>query len=249
MAIYWNNTFIANGGDKSYPVLPSAAGSIVEGQMVVGEMSKGIMHAKPATDGTSDIQLGIAGKGMSRAGGEVVPYTASTVVDDGALVVNFGKKAEAVGASANPIAYTMDSAGTRTYFTFGTAATGVANITSLNPLTLTFHASDDGKTVYVEYAVKQSLDDVNFNQGYIPSAYYRPVSDILGTVNLIIEGTVSTDQYDNVAAWTGAGALRSVAGGYFSWNGDTGTVCDAYRAIVLQAPSFSRKFLTLSVNH
>lgn len=248
MAINRNNSFIANGALKAYPILPAEIGLIAPGQMLVGEMLNGIMYAKRSTDGTTDIQIGIAGFGVERPGSEIVPRVATTVIDDGALVVNYGSKAESVGGSANPLIYTVAANGTRTYFTTGTAATGVANVTSLDPLTLTFHASDDGKTVFVEWNSKQTAEDVAFGQGYVPSAYYKPASDILGQVTVLTEGTITTDQYDTASIWSGSGTLRSVAGGMFAWNNDTGTPTTDFRCIILERPSATRRWLTLGVN-
>lgn len=111
--------------------------------------------------------------------------------------------------------------------------------------TMTFHADDAGKAVYVCYKYNLTvaeIESIPFMGDGVPGA---PVSAQTGTVSVGQKGEFFTDQFDTAVDWNSdADDIQLVDGGIFSRGQETGVKVNA---VVCHVPTAELPFLGIEL--
>lgn len=247
----FEKTRIVNGGLKTFDVLPTEIGKIEGGHALVRVWSNGKAYVKRSAGVANEDYVGVA-RGPNRGiGSDAIYRNVPFTIAAGNLVATLGNDlATGVQATDVPTVYVEASNGVRTMFAADDAAeAGKFVVTSLAPLTLTFHADDIGKTVRISFNAKPTIDDV-LALGISTLEKTGLPEDIDGSMVVVVGATsLVTDKFDSSVDWMAGGVLKTAAGGYFTLGGD-GTAIDGTAVAgfsrLLAAPDADG--LTITVN-
>ena len=217
------------------PLASTNVDNIVEGSPLISTVENGIGKVALGTGVNGEVFEGVAFAGFVRP--TICKIDETFVVDADALAVTLKKVVVgAIGCYIDGVFATVK--------TTGDAAEGEPLFTA-GTNTLTFAAADAGKNVIVVYSFIPSVAEARAEAG---DGYAGGFSlyQLSGTIGVIHQGQVATDQYDAAVDWTEANISNIVinADGKFS-RGSTGA--KVTNARVLQAPGFGSTYLILQL--
>ena len=211
------------------PVHSADIANIVEGQGLVYKMEAGIGKVGLVSDGKQKF-AGVAVAGYVR------PKTLTQVDEfmpaDDKLVFSLtykpaGEKVEVFNATAGKMMVA------NTDYTFDAATNEI-----------TFKAEAAGSVAKVTYRLEATLAQAReaAGDGY-PGGYQ--IAQLNGTVGVIAQGEISTDQFDVASDFTAEGPVYVDANGYFTKTSDQNV--EVPNARVLAAPGAGSQFLRLKL--
>jgi hypothetical protein len=219
---------------NEYPIKQDAsANSIVEGSPLVITTDNGVGKVSLGTGSDSEKFLGVAFAGLVRP--TVLPFQESFAVPT-ALTYVLQKQALSL-----PLVY-IDGVVATVATTAPTATDEVQYTIATN--TLTFYTGTTGNVIVV-YKYTASLVEARAatGDGY-PGGL--ELNELNGTIGVIKQGTVATDQFDLTVDWSASntGTIKVNSAGLFSIGGTGATVSNGY---VVQAPGFGSPFLVIGL--
>lgn len=213
------------------------ATSIVEGSPLVLKMEDGLGKVGLPTGAATDKFVGVAFAGFVRPTYLTEAY--KVTVDANALKIALPHKpmGNKLGAIANGVKATVS-------VDEGTAAVNAPKYTSEDNL-IEFAADDAGKEYVILYSYEPTVNEARFvaGDGY-PGGFQ--LSELAGTIGVIHQGQVATDQYDVAADWSTAAtaAVKVNADGKFTIGGEGAEVANAR---VLAVPGVKSEYLILQL--
>lgn len=213
------------------------ATSIVEGSPLVLKMEDGLGKVGLPTGAATDKFVGVAFAGFVRPTYLTEAY--KVMVDANALKIALPHKpmGNKLGAIANGVKATVS-------VDEGTAAVNAPKYTSEDNL-IEFAADDAGKEYVILYSYEPTVNEARFvaGDGY-PGGFQ--LSELAGTIGVIHQGQVATDQYDVAADWSTAAtaAVKVNADGKFTIGGEGAEVANAR---VLAVPGVKSEYLILQL--
>ena len=211
----------------------SAVANIVEGSPLIAVIEDGIGKVSLGTGNNDEKFEGVAFAGYVRP--STFPKLETFTIDAEALVHTLAAK-----PNGTPMVYI---AGVKaTVATSGDAAAGTV-VYSSAAATITFAAADAAKEAKILYNTDITLAEARAlaGDGY-PGGFV--LSELGGTIGVIHQGQVATDQYDIASDWTVGGAIKVNADGKFAIGG---TGADVPNARILMAPGVESAFLVLQL--
>lgn len=208
--IYQNKSQIMDWRDL--PVA-STVETIEEGVGLVHALENGVGVVKPASGSDSEAFVGIAYHQLK------APTTAPRVQEF--AVPTGGVKALERTPVGGTSAVLVLINGTKA--TVGTGTPSAAGEVKLDGFNLIFHADDEAKDVKVVYRHNLTVDEARrlTGDGVIGLSDAVRAS---GTIGVIAQGNIFTDQYDTGENWAGTGVLKVGANGQFQLDGTGATV-------------------------
>lgn len=211
--------------------------NIVEGSPLVLKMEEGLGKVGLPTGAATEQFVGVAFAGFVRPE-NLVAVEKINVPADGAVIalkhLPLGGVAK-IGATVNGVHATVDDQAAVANKPKYTAA---AN-------TLTFAADDANKEYVIVYSYAATVAEARAvaGDGY-PGGFV--LSELSGTVGVIHQGQVATDQFDMAADWTTADTapVKLNADGKFTMDGNGATVANAR---VLSIPGVQSEYLVLQL--
>lgn len=214
------------------------AKNIVEGSPLVLKMEDGLGKVGLPTGAATDQFVGVAFAGFVRPENLVAVEKINIASNAQAATVVALQHKPAGGAPK--IGATMDGA----HVTVDTeaATAGKPQYTAAGN-TLTFAAGDAGKEYVIVYSYAATVAEARAvaGDGY-PGGFV--LSQLSGTVGVIHQGQVATDQFDTAADWTAVAPVKLSADGKFTIGGAGATVANAR---VLAAPGVRSDYLVLQL--
>lgn len=213
------------------------ATSIVEGSPLVLKMEDGLGKVGLPTGAATDKFVGVAFAGFVRPTYLTEAY--KITVDARALKIALPHR-----PLGNKLGATADGAKATVSVDTGSAAVNAPKYTSEDNL-IEFVADDAGKDYVILYSYEPTVNEARFiaGDGY-PGGFQ--LSELSGTIGVIHQGQVATDQYDVAADWTSADSaeVKVNADGKFTIGGDGAVVANAR---VLAAPGIKSEYLILQL--
>lgn len=213
------------------------ATSIVEGSPLVLKIEDGLGKVGLPTGAATDKFVGVAFAGFVRP--SVLTQAYKVVVDANQL-----KVALPHAPLGNKLGATVNGAKATISINTGSAAAGAPKYTSADNL-VEFVAEDAGKEYVFLYTYEPTVNEARFvaGDGY-PGGFQ--LSELAGTIGVIHQGQVATDQYDVAADWSTAAtaAVKLNADGKFTIGGDGAEVANAR---VLAVPGVKSEYLVLQL--
>ena len=214
---------------KDYPVAAGVT-KINEGSALVLSMENGVGKVKNSSGSNSEIFVGVAYSQMDTpsVGMDVRTYTvpAGRVIN----LPNIPTAITAIGIKSGAAAFTLA----------GTAPAAAGAVQYTTGTSLTFHADDVGKEVTVTYKHELTINQQRWMAGDGIPGVGNPVA-ASGSVGVIQNGTVYTDQFDAAADWGAANVtdIKAGASGQFI-RGGTGATVTGY---VVAVPAVASAYL------
>lgn len=213
----------------------ATAKNIVEGSPLILKVEDGLGKVSLGTGADAEVFEGVAFAGFVRP--EQLSASFEVTINAQQLAVVLPHVA--IGS----VGGTIDGVNA-TVVTTGTPTTGqILFETATN--TVTFATADAGKKAVILYRYQASLAEARFaaGDGY-PGGFQ--LSELNGSIGVIHQGLVSTDQYDVSADWTEANIsnIKVNADGKFS-RGGTGAAVTNGR--VIAAPGVNSAYLQLQL--
>ena len=218
---------------REFPVLSTATIG-AEGVALVQGFENGVEVVKPSTGAAAEIFMGVSyGVVFTPA----VKAIVETFVVPAASPYTFNLKYAPLSGQI----YVYNTT-TSTAQTAGTPAS-TDNTYSLTSNTLiTLNAARAGNTVTVQYRYSPTVMDLQFNDNLMVTSFAP--TQFVGSIGVITQGEVWTDQYNAAVNFGAATSVRMLAGGIFTdqtgANNNTLTNC-----VITHVPEVGNPFLGL----
>lgn len=214
---------------------PVAAGSTItaEGQALVNDVANG--GVKPSTGASTDQFVGLSlNQQMTIL---YLPYfeTKTAPVGGGTITLS---KTNLLSGSVR--VYDVTAGAAMTIVGGAPAAATEVQISSLAAGTIVTHTGAGNHILTVSYRYSPSTVEAQMVQGDIPPG--GAASLYLGNTGVIFSGSVTTDQYDTAADWSGLPIVRVGANGLLTTTGSGAVVPGC---VVETVPSVGNPYLTV----
>lgn len=212
------------------------ATSIVEGSPLVLKIEDGLGKVGLPTGASTDKFVGVAFAGFVRPSYLNNCYKVTVSADALTVALPNTPLGGKIGATVDGVQATVA--------TSGDAAAGTVVFDS-TANTVTFAADDAGKEYSFLYTYEPTVTEARFvaGDGY-PGGFQ--LSELAGTIGVIHQGQIATDQYDVTADWTSAATadIKLNADGQFTIGGNGAVVSNAR---VLAVPGVKSEYLILQL--